>query len=207
MTGTPHIKFAELTDYAEGRVASDIRAKMDIHLSSCDRCSGELAEVRQIVTLMQTDSSEDAPRYARLSAVDLFRSRARTKETSKETTKESPLRRVLAKLVFDSLQPAFAAGLRGSGGARQLLFEAGDNELHLEIGAIGDDWQITGQVVGPCEEGNVILEAGSRRAEANLDDLCEFGLPPQPAGVYALRLTLGGLELVIPELTLGDPQS
>ena len=200
MTIHPHIEFAALIDFAEGRLGVEEQGQVATHLSVCERCSAQAAEVRDVINLMSTDVAEDAPRHARSAAARLFQARAKTSE--------SPLRRVLAALKFDSLQPGFAMGLRaGAAAERQLLFEAGDNELQLQIAAASGGWQITGQVLGPCADGSIELEGDQGSARASLNELCEFVLPPQPDGVYSLTLHLANTELAIPELKLGDPKA
>jgi len=116
----------------------------------------------------------------------------------------SLIKRLLAALTFDSSQMTPALGVRaGAAAGRQLLFSAGDSELHLQIAPAGEQWQITGQVLGPCAGGSVELRGANETLNAALNELCEFTLAPLAAGVYALALRLGDVELEIPELEIG----
>lgn len=196
MSMLPHIQFATLVDFVEDRLASPDRAKVQEHLSTCAGCAGQAARLGGVTELMRTDQMEDAPRYARVNATSLFQARRKPAE--------SPLKRVLAALRFDSLQMSPALGVRATAAAeRQMLFGAGENELHLQVAPLGEEWQVTGQVLGPCAGGDVELRGASQTIRAALNELCEFALPPLAAGEYALMLHLGHVDLEIPELKLG----
>ena len=84
---------------------------------------------------------------------------------------------------------------------------AGENELHLQVAPLGEEWQVTGQVLGPCTGGEVELQSATRTIHAGLNELCEFALPPLAEGVYTLKLHLGHVDLEIPELKLGEPKA
>jgi hypothetical protein len=90
---------------------------------------------------------------------------------------------------------------------RQLLFNAGDNELHLQIAQAGEGWQVTGQVLGACAGGEVELRGTGEPLRAALNEMCEFTLAPLAAGVYTLTLRLGEVEMEIPELEIGEPKA
>ncbi|MGB8507592.1 MAG: hypothetical protein WCD76_04240, partial [Pyrinomonadaceae bacterium] len=153
-----------------------------------------------ITGLMRADDSVDAPRDVLLSTVGMFRAKAKA---------PSLLRRLLATLDFDSGSHALAFGVRSgqAAPARQLLFNAGDVSVDLRLARGGEGWTISGQVLGPCEDGGRVelIRSGESEATtgAELNDLCEFVvLPPVEAGVYTLRLWLGEVEIEIPELDL-----
>jgi hypothetical protein len=114
------------------------------------------------------------------------------------------VRRILATLKFDSsgLSPAF--GVRSeSSGERQLLFEAGEMRLHLQVSPAGEQWVITGQVLGPPASGEVELKSESGSTQAVLDDQREFVIPGVARGSYSMVLRLSDLELEVPEFKLG----
>jgi hypothetical protein len=114
------------------------------------------------------------------------------------------IRRILATLTFDSsgLSPAF--GVRSdSSGERQLLFEAGETRLHLQVSPAGEQWVITGQLLGSAGSGEVELKGESGSLQAALDEQCEFVLPAVACGSYWMVLRLSDLELEVPEFKLG----
>ena len=200
MSIRPHIQFTTLADFIEGRLGSTEANDVQAHLSACAGCAGQAARLGSVTELMRADQMEDAPRYARARAASLFQARR------KPAT--SPFRRVLAALTFDSSQMTPAYGVRaGAATERQLLFSAGENELHLQVAPLGEAWQVTGQVLGPCTGGTVELQGVNRIVRAGLNELCEFALPPLADGEYTLTLHLNHMDLEIPGLKLGEPKA
>lgn len=194
-----HLPFAELADLAEGRLSSDESAASLEHVAACSRCSAKLVRLEQVVGLMRTDTAEDAPPALVSRAINLFRSRA-----AAVSSEPSLVRRIMAALSFDSLQMSPAYGVRsGQEGARQLLYNAGENDLDLRVTPSGETWIVSGQVLGAqCAGGQIELQGASGISHAELNDQCEFWLPPVPAGSYQLRLRLGLTEVEVPDLEL-----
>jgi hypothetical protein len=194
-----HIPFAKLADLAEGSLRAEERDASLAHLHACSRCSTQLERVSQVVNLMRADTLEEAPRDVISHAVGLFR-RSETK------AKESLVRRVLAALSFDSASLTPAYGVRsGQTATRQMLYSTGDNDLDLRITPGEEAWIVSGQVLGQeqCAGGEVSLEGEAGSAAATeLNELCEFTLPPVAAGSYRLRLRFSDLEIEIPEFEL-----
>lgn len=195
-----HLPFVELADLAEGRLTPQARAASLEHVSACSRCSTKLGRLEQVVGLMRADEGLDAPPALVSQAINLFRARA-VREASPSLT-----RRILAALSFDSLQMSPAYGVRsGQAAARQMLFSAGDNDLDLRVTRSGEGWVIAGQVLGAnCAglKGSVELQGAGRTSGAELNDQCEFRLPPVGAGSYRLRVRFGDDLIEIPELEL-----
>jgi hypothetical protein len=195
--GTPnqHIPFDRLADLADDKVDKE-RATLMAHVTDCSHCAGELDRLTQLISLMRTDAAEDAPRDVIAYAVNIFRQRE---------LKPSLLRRIVAALTFDSAHTAPAFGVRsGQAASRQLLFEAEDNDLDLRISPQGNEWVVSGQLLGTkCVGGAVALQSETTSASAVLNDLCEFKLSPVPPGNYILRLRLEDVELEVSQLELG----
>jgi hypothetical protein len=192
---SPHLKFDRLADLAEGRLALPEQDRLLAHTSACRRCSEMLSQLQSAVEMMRADTMENAPSYAFEKAAELIR--ARIKPAA------SIFKHVLASLKFDSLQasPVFAVR-SGANAERQLLFSAGDNDVHLQIKRADEHWIISGQVLGPCAGGQVELQ-GAVTAKALLNDLCEFTLDSVPEGTYILTFQLSDAQLKVPELKLG----
>ncbi len=196
-TASKHISFAELADLADKRAAGDKQAIALSHLAECLVCAQQLDRIGQVLELMRTDTSADAPRDVLAYAVNIF--------SRRESSQPSILRRIVAALSFDSssnLAPAF--GVRaGQGASRQLLYSAEENDIDIRITPEGESWIVAGQVFGEgCVGGRIEIEGEGELATADLNDLCEFTLPPVPAGSYAVRLRLGSAEVEISELQL-----
>jgi hypothetical protein len=195
-----HIPFAKLADLAEKPAGADERTASMAHLSSCAVCGQKVERVEQLLALMKTDTATDAPRDVIAYALNIFSGHENSREPSL-------LKRIVAALSFDSssnLAPAF--GVRsGQTTSRQLLYSAEENDIDLRITPERENWIVAGQVLGEdCVGGRIELEGRSGELTgADLNDLCEFILPPVPAGSYSVRLRLGNVEVEIPQLELG----
>jgi hypothetical protein len=197
-TNSQHIPFATLADLAEKQTAPDVRTESMTHLSTCGRCGNEFRRLEQLIQTMRSDLDTDAPRDLLAYAVNLF-------GQSRQSAAPSMLRRVIAALSFDSatsLAPAF--GVRsGSAPSRQLVYSAESNDIDLRITPQGDRWVVTGQVLGnDCAGTEITLKGETESTSVELNELCEFTLPPVLPGKYVLVLRIADLEVEIPEVEL-----
>jgi len=113
-------------------------------------------------------------------------------------------RRIVALLTFDSRDAGPAFGTRSLfTTSRQMLYSAEQIDLDLRVTMQNDECVLAGQVInGGCAEGQIEISGVAGRAEANLNDVCEFTLSPVPAGQYSLTVRMQDLEIQIPELDL-----
>jgi hypothetical protein len=195
-----HISFGHLVDYVEGNLPLDQRVDLELHVATCSRCYAELSELERLLGLMRTDDSQTAPSSLIDRAKDLFRLR------NVPTTPPSGLRsRILAALHFDSLGLAPAFGVRsGKPGARQLLFSTGTDEIDLRIEPAGQEWIVSGQVLGEsAASGRAILQGPSALSQTTLNELSEFTLPPVQPGIYKLILSLENVDVELEEIRIG----
>jgi anti-sigma factor RsiW len=191
-----HLSFERLVDLVEGHLSPAEQKPLLAHITSCARCAAEMRWLEQVIGLMRTDTSEDAPP----DVID----RARRLFQPRPTPVPSDWRRIVALVNFDSQQRPLALGVRsGQPAARQLLLKAEDYDLDLRITPAGSAWQVTGQLLGPESAGEVELQGGDGLIQAELNDLGEFSLPPTPAGVYRLILRLAQVEIELPRLEIG----
>lgn len=193
------ISLEQLVDLAEGRLSAAEAETLRARLVADASAAAELAWLQRVIGLMRSDDSEDPPLHVVNRALRLFRSQP-------APAQPGLLQRVLAVLQFDSLtaQPAF--GVRsGQTGLRQVLYQAAGRDLDLRIVTVAAGWQVTGQVLGADEPGEVELRGANGTAHTQLNEVSEFELAPVPAGVYRLTLRQGELEIVIEELILGTP--
>ena len=192
-----HPSFDRLVDVAEGRVSPEERASVLTHVSTCPRCTTEIAQLERLIGLMRTDQSEDAPSHVVARAVRLFTARI-------APSRPGLRQRLLATLQFDSaLRPA-AMGVRGaSTQPRQLLFSDGEHVFDVRITATGAEWTVAGQVLGPVEVGQIDLRGPVGTFHTELNDMGEFTMQV-PSGTYVLLVTLADVEVEIPTLKIGD---
>lgn len=195
-----HLPHTTIVDLAEGRLAAAESVAASEHLQSCDRCAAEYHAVADLVNLMRTDVSEDAPRDVVAQVTVLFRGQARHPEP-----RPSILRRIIAAVGFDSAQLQPQLGLRSaSPGVRQILYSADEFDLDLHLHPAGTSWTVAGQILGPCSEGEVELYSTGQRVKVPLNSLCEFSLDRVPPGMYTLVLHLPDTDLEVHALAIGS---
>ena len=190
------VPYQLLVDLAEGRLAPLEAAAIRAQIAGDPVVQRRLAELEALIGLMRSDDSVDAPEPVVARAVRLVR--------PKESLPRK-LRRLTARLSSDSWQPQGQAfGLRSlHAWPRAILLRAGDRELDLQVGPRGEQWQLTGQVLGPEMPGMVTLSGPTAHVTAPLNDLGEFVMPLVAGGRYTLTVTQGDLEIVVPNLEIG----
>jgi hypothetical protein len=152
----------------------------------------------------------DAPPSLVRAAIDTWPG---TRSATLHSVAAAALRLVSAVLQFDSwAQPAVALGMRAaSSDTRHLLFSAMGRDVDLRISPVADGFALTGQILGPDESGVVELAPDSgEHADApdarivSLDELGEFRLDGVQGGTYRLTLRVGGDEIVLPAVVVGE---
>jgi len=194
-----HLSFEKTTDLAFGESADAETAE---HLKSCPQCELELMRARQLVEVMETDRTEDAPAYAVAAILRAFDEQQIKNQNSPTVSLGQKLRAVL-RLDSANLAPSFGFRSAGAGISRQLLFFAGDGTLDLRISPYEANWIISGQVLGQICDGKVELAGNSVNLETEFDSQCEFALPPIPGGTYRLRLYSESFDVEVPDLVIG----
>jgi len=188
-----HIPYSRLVDLAEGRLTSDERAEAQPHLAACPRCAADVAWLERVIGLMRADTAEQPPAHALDVAKRLFRPPA-----------QATRQQLMATLQFDSARTPIALGRRaGAQTERQMLFVVSSYLLDLRIVQHGPLWIVSGQLLGAEDGRQVELEGPAGTAQAILNDLSEFALPPSPPGAYTLRLQLTDLDITIAGLEVG----
>jgi hypothetical protein len=193
MTSSIHISVETLANIADGTATAEARQAAMAHISTCSTCHDTVRRLQQLLLMMRSDRTNDAPRDVMTSAINIF---------SQE--KRSPLRRIVALLTFDSRNAGPAFGMRSLPAAsRQLLYSAEGIDLDLRITMQDDECILAGQVIGEgCTEGHVEISGVAGRSETTLNEVCEFTLPPIPVGNYSLTVRMLDREIEIPELEL-----
>jgi len=145
--------------------------------------------INEIIRLMQTDDSVDAPIDAIRWSENIFRARA-------VTPKPGFLERISAVLQMELLPNRAAFGERSASAsqARQMLFQAGDNALDMRIVKTGQNFDLTGQILG---EGFAKCSIKIGGFEVTASETSEFRFVQIPCGVYDLILRSGKQEIVV----------
>jgi hypothetical protein len=194
-----HLSFEKITDLALGEFADALTAE---HLNSCPQCELELMRARQLVEVMRTDATEDAPPYAVAAILRAFDER-QIKNQPIQTDSISRKIRAILRLDSANLAPSFGFRSAGAANSRQLLFFAGDGTLDLRITPQKTDWIISGQILGQICDGKVELKSDTVNLETEFDSQCEFALPPISKGTYRLRLYSESFDVEVPDLVIG----
>jgi hypothetical protein len=196
MNTSSHVSLEILTDIAEDRATAEAREAAMVHVATCFDCHDTLSRLQRVISMMKNDTVPDAPRDVLVSAINIFSPRT-----------QPPVRRIIATLIFDSRTTGRAFGLRSLHSvSRQLLYSAAEEaDLDLRITIQNEECIVTGQVIRDlCSGGIVEISGVTGAAQASLNELCEFALPPVPIGTYSLRLTMPDVEIEIPELEFKD---
>lgn len=120
-------------------------------------------------------------------------------------------RAIAAVLTFDSwAAPARAGGMRSlRSPTRHLLYSAQGRDIDLRIAPGAEHFSLAGQILGPDERGMVELSKQGDQARAAfvaaLDALGEFRIDGIRRGTYVMTLHLGGDEIVLPAVEVGEP--
>jgi hypothetical protein len=194
----------ELFDFARERIAPPEREAVEAHLSTgCSRCKENYGWLAEVLRLTAEDRSFDFPEEVIMSVAAWMR--------PQPTATRTPLRQLVAQLVFDSLMSRQFADVRGeltTAGAtgRQMLYhvEGYDVDLRFERTEDGEVEELIGQILaqGPAEAGMGELtvrllrdqvEVGRTRTHAG----GIFKFAPIPSGVYDLRIEVSGLEIIV----------
>ncbi len=156
----------------------------------------------------QAEKLADAPPGWIDAAVALWKvSPHRTSRRSAPTL----LTRLAAALSFDSwATSAFALGVRSMAlDNRHMLFSAQGRDIDVRINASAHQFSISGQVLGPDEQGEVELTrhgegAGTAIVRTEpLDSLGEFHFDSVARGAYQLTLRAGAHQVVLPPIVIG----
>lgn len=194
------VPYEQLVDLAEGRLDPAEASALRARIAGDPATAIQLADLERLISLMRADDSEDAPEHVIARATRLLRPAEH---------QPPPLRRLIALLSSDSWRtPGLAAGLRSlHAWPRALILRAGERELDLQVAPRGEQWLLSGQVLGPEMPGEVTLSGPAAHVKTTLNDLGEFTLPLVPGGRYTLAVTQGELEIVVPSLELGPSSS
>lgn len=185
----------QLTDYIDDRLKAKEAASVAEHFATgCDTCLEYREWYERVRMLAATDDSVAPPPWVFKRAVRIFgtgRSRPRLAEQ---------VGRMIASLVFDSLDRPAIAGVRSTETeSRQLLYRAGDYSIDLQIAPAGQSrCDLIGQVL---KEGEVAFDSvaglklelaghgGVHQATAT-DRLGEFTISEIQCGDYDLKIEL-----------------
>ena len=212
MSGHP-IAYEQLIAYAGDELEPAAAAAAATHVAGCPECAATVARYRLVRTTLLEDDSPTPPPATLARAKAIFAQQRRADPVDLL----APLRRVLARISFDSrggfgdaFGPAFA-GVRGAASGYQLAYESEAGEVDLQVeppaGPGSTEWRVLGQVaVDEAVPGIrvALVPSGTEAAavEAEADEYGVFGMDA-PVGRYDLTIRLPTVALVVPDLEVG----
>jgi hypothetical protein len=196
-SGSSHLPFAEVVDLVEGRLSVAAQAQAQAHTAGCARCAAQFTWLARVLALMRTDEADDPPAHVIARAEDLFRMRRALDPVGVRQRRP-------AALHFDSWRTGPPSGVRGgTRRARQLLFNAEEFAVDIQISQFGEEWAVAGQVLGPEQSGQVTLHDASSTLHGVLNELSEFKLSPVSPGTYTLIVQMSTVDVEISGLEVG----
>ena len=191
-----------LVDYLIGDLTETEKQDIETHVTSCDRCNGQLLAIRRIVSGMDDQALVSPPGDLIGRVVTAFH-RALSRSPQRESRQ--------ADLQFDSWTRLAPLGVRGVPQERQILFNEGDVDLDLQIVKDGttDDFVVRGQILGDEShtlqmegiELRITDDTGSERRGLT-DSLGRFSFSHLPGGTYSLRVILSDHDVILDSLTV-----
>lgn len=183
--------FERLLDYLDGTLAESEAERVVSHLSTgCKECAASQNWYLQTRSIAANDDSVEPPAWVTKRAFRIF-------ETQRPRLVER-LGQAIASLVFDSLARPAVAGVRSTETTnRQLLYNAGDYSLDLQIAPLGQTRaELVGQILREGEASfesvaNLKLElslAGKKVFDASTNEMGEFTISGIEQGIYDLQI-------------------
>ena len=193
-----HISYARLLDYAERRLPSAELDDVQAHLATCWHCARQRELLAKMMRLMGGDQARGTSPETFQLVKNLINTRLPV--TGKA---QSPIRKIVAVLRSELAPFTPVFGERsGPSAARQLFYQAGTNAVELQIVPRKEGLLIAGQLLGPCERGEVELTNGEDSWPAPLHESAEFTFFPVAEGSYKLWIRWSGVEVEVPEFKL-----
>lgn len=195
-----------LLDYSQKVLAQSERAGIESHLvTGCRRCAENLRWLREVAWLTAQDQSFDFPEETIKGLVVWFKGQAAHMPRT--------LRKLVARLVFDSLLPQQLAPVRTEtahplvtqqAAGRQMLFQAEGYDVDLRFEALEDLEleDLIGQVLPQrAEQPNIVgatvelcpLADEPQRAQTNQQGLFRFS--QIPSGIYDVKIQVSEGEI------------
>ena len=195
-----HVSAENLMEYMDGRAASEAVVGVESRLARCSSCGELKLELEQFLSRIQADSAFEPPAELVQWSVGLFQPLQQPKETV-----VGRVRKIIASLVYDTLDQPMLAGVRSVGlPPRQLVFRAGDVDVDVKIESMeaNDRISLVGQVLSGTDRffdnRPVRLESqGMVRYKTVTNNVGEFVFDEVPKDTYHLSVDLPEGEMTL----------
>jgi|GEM_PF-882538 len=192
-----HIEQEKLLNFVDQQIPEDEAEMVVEHLVKCNKCTLEVEKTKNILGLMKSDDSADAPEGLLDWAKNIF-------PQPMAGEKKGGIRQILAIFAMDLSGNRLAINERGMQSTiRQMLYQAGENSLDLRVSTNGQKSSLIGQVLGTgFEKAKVELLRDRAAIRTETNDLSEFSISKITPGSYDLKIQKGDLEILLRNLDL-----
>jgi hypothetical protein len=206
----------ELTDYTRGLLADDESGAIKAHvMTGCRKCQENLRWIEEVARLAKEDRSLDFPEETIKGIVAWFKTQPAHSPPS--------IRKLVARLVFDSLSPNQLAPVRNEPVAgqsmtaparRQMLFQTEKYDIDLRFEAIEDDptEDLIGQILPQNEAENIpsgvtvqLWHDETEQMSTRTDSHGFFRFARIPSRNYGLKIHVAEFEINILDLSAVRP--
>ncbi len=201
------VSYDQLAQYAAGRLAPAEREMIEQALADNPEAAMFVERLKLVAEVVRLDAGNVPPPTTIESARSLFRERQARRPSGDWLSR---LRRVAARLSFDSRPQVARAGLRGGGETYQMVFDSDLAEIDLEVAPSGESTstkrRLRGQIA-PHSEARVAAVAvcppGSDVpvAVAEPDNHGHFDLLTEP-GRYDVCIAVESALVVLPDVDI-----
>ncbi|HEY2380775.1 MAG TPA: zf-HC2 domain-containing protein [Terriglobia bacterium] len=184
-----HVSADDILTYLDGKASDARQSALEAHLAVCAGCAEEKKQFQALEFRLRQEPRFEPPADAVQAWIDLF--------PGPLQKPKSPLRQIIASLVFDTFDQPLLAGVRSHGGAlRPSMYRAGAAGLDVKIEVTEANERITiaGQLFSGVahflDNTNVALESGGiLRYQTRTNETGEFSFDV-PADTYHLLIDL-----------------
>ncbi len=212
-----HLSYDILIRYAAGELDEPSAADVASHLTTCKECATTVAHYRDVQQVIREDRTV-VPPIATLDRAKALFARFGPQPAPAPPGVVETLRRVVARLTFDSREGNALAGLRGAASGYQVSYESDQADVDVRVepvsGLSAGRWQLLGQIdvwnsglLGETDVKSIPVTLASSGADdpvvkVEADEHGFFTIRTEP-GRFDLHVQLSRDLLVLPNLEVG----
>lgn len=192
-----HLTYETLLNYLEGRLSAEEQSEADAHLSGpCESCQRRRILLQTVLHSVAEDQTVPPPASVLKQAIDI-------PLTHPQNGQAGILTRLIAALTFDSHHQLSSALTRGAARERQMLFNAEQVDIDLQIKSADQGHDLIGQILGEEAPGNVPAFVSLQKNTGQLlkateaDSKGQFAFRGVPTGMYDLVFDLENREVAV----------
>jgi hypothetical protein len=192
-----HLTYETLLNYLEGHLSVEQKDEADAHLNEpCDSCQRRRLLLQNVLRSAEKDQTTPPPASVLKQAMAIPLAHPRN-------TQPGLLTRLIAALTFDSHLQLSSALTRGAAHERQMLFNADQVDIDLQIKSTREGHDLIGQVLGGPIKGitsafvSLQKDTGQLLKATESDSKGQFVFRAIPSGMYDLIFDLENQEVAV----------